>query len=1117
MKKHELQTLERLRVSCSAEHSPVNLRGHIYSLHPFQPTIHYWSPSGPVEVQRTVAQHRKDIGPPEWPPGGAGAVWHPCPLGTVFGPAWSSHWLRVDTSGCNALGAGGGGDELVLVVDTGSEALVFDGSGEPVCGLLGTGGPAWTKGEDRRVWVELPPRDDGASNGAVLYIEVAVNGMFGCGRVGAEWGGHGPTPSEERTTSLLEARVFSRDKAGQALLHDLEVISGLANDLPAGSHQRAQALHFGNRLLNSFTLGDRASWASAHRTASDWFASRAPGPATPTVVMIGHAHIDTAWLWPYGETVRKCARSWASQCLLAERHSGFRFAVSQAQQLQWVKDAYPRLFERIRASVARGAISPVGGTWVEMDTNLPSGESLARQFLLGQGFFRSEFGVVCGEFWLPDTFGYAAQLPQIARLSGVTRFLTQKLSWNDTTKMPHNTFYWEGLDGSRLLTHFPPADDYNCTVSVAQLVHHAASDRDKGMFTHAAMLYGFGDGGGGPSEPMIQRISRLAECDPFRLRCATPEVLWRALEKDIAAGGLEPCTWSGELYFENHRGTLTSQAKVKEANRRLEGLLRATEMLWCMCVLVLDARVPYPHARLTASWKLLLLNQFHDVIPGSSVTAVYKEVHDIYGRVEAELSSLVGEAATALGLTVDGGGAQVLLSSCAFARRTAHAPPSSPSCSSMMQPCPPWALVVGGPEGGGYDVLCHHQQPQRDGDGGGAFAPPPAVGVRVELDAGSQVAILSLSNGVIEAQISPSGSLVSLELLLPGGRRRQAMMAPDRNRHRSLFELLEDIPNNYDAWNVDVFAAETARPVVASAARVVRDTGPLRAAIELEYSISPSSTMMVVVSLEAGSPCLTLECSVDWRESHKLLRLAVPVAVRSPRATFEVQHGHIERPTHSNTPADTAKFEVCAHRWCDLSEPGFGVAVINDSKYGHSVRGSLMCVSLLRSPKSPDPACDMGTHTFRLAIMPHGGDGPISGGVLQAAAGFNSPLLALGHVPAHQGFVRDLVARLSVPLAEAVAPSESSALFVLDVIKAAESGLSSEMVLRGYEASGGRGAVNLLLSPIIAEKLVSASRCNVLEEPVEGCGPVIIDGAKLLLAEVNPFEIVSVKLVLREN
>jgi alpha-mannosidase len=716
-----------------------------------------------------------------------------------------------------------------------------------------------------------------------------------------------------------------------------------------------------------------------------------------------------------------------------EEYADYRFACSQPAQYAWMKEAYPDVFEGISARIGSGQWEPVGAMWVEADCNLPSGEALVRQLLHGKRFFMREFGYETKELWLPDVFGYPASLPQLIADAGCDYFLTQKLSWNEVNKPAHHTFLWEGIDGTRVFTHFPPADTYNGDFSAGQVVRSAADFKDKERSSRSLYLFGWGDGGGGPEPDMVEAALRLRNID------GSPRVeLGRSIDffERASAEAQDLTTWVGELYFELHRGTYTTQSRTKRLNRRAEQALREAE-IWSVA-----AEDGYPAGELEGAWKRLLLNQFHDILPGSSIDWVYEEA-------ERDLEAVIQ---TAGGLT--------------------NAAQSK--------------LAGGGSSIAVFNITSHARREVLEVNGRPALVEAPACGWAVPGDSlratsgAVTVAGRVMENERLRVEWDEQGLLTSIWDKEAG---RQVLAA---GGHGNLFQLHRDNPARWDAWDIDIEYRDTVTNLVELAAQEVELSGPLRAAVRFTRKFG-ASTLEQRMVLDAGSRVLRFETDVDWQEEHKLLKVAFPVAVRSARATYEIQFGHVERTTHTNTSWDRARFEVCAHRWADLGEAGYGVALLNDCKYGYDILGSVMRLSLLRAPTHPDPTADRGRHRFIYALMPHPGDFR-EAGVIAAAEDLNAPLrvVSSGLGP---GTRRSLI--------EVDTPQ-----VVVEAIKRAED--SDAIVVRLYEAWGGRCRARVRTSLPTGR----AALCDLLERERE---EVPVHGGELDL-EFAPFKILTLKL-----
>jgi alpha-mannosidase len=897
--------------------------------------------------------------------------YRPAEPGERLGPLWATHWFRLAATVPDRWA----GRRVDLLWATRAESTLWI-DGRSVQGLHGT------EPSERPDATVLAPAHGGER--IELAIELACNGLFG---------------RLDRPPEVERCELCVVDEDAWKLYFDFEVLRELEAsdtlDPGFGGHLRAEL----NRFCNE---GDPTILAALYEHHA---ASR-----VHEILAIGHAHIDTAWLWPLAETRRKLVRTFSSQTRYMDEYPEYRFACSQAQQYAWIEEREPDLWRRIVDKVRAGQFVPVGGTWVEPDCNIPSGESLLRQFVHGQRFFEEKLGVRCRELWAPDTFGYCGQLPQLMRLAGIDRFLTQKLSWNRFTKPDAHTFVWQGIDGSEVLGHFPPADTYNSDASVAEVLFTEREFKDHESSATSLLVYGFGDGGGGPTRAMLERLRRMRDLQGLpRVGTATSDEFFSALEAET-----EPRpTVVGELYLEYHRGTFTSQAFVKRGNRMTEQLLHDAELLGA-------ARGGYPREELDRLWKLLLLQQFHDILPGSSIGLVYDDARRDFAELEASLHELIGDGGTPVNTT-------------GVPRRE----------------------VVDGPSG----LVVVEAPPYGDGAAVGAVD-------SVTVDG------LVLENAHLRVVLCPDGTITSVVEKATG---RETLAAPG-NR----LELYEDLPVKFDAWDIDPFHLETRRDCAPAESFEVVSTGLLRAEVAFERRLGERSSMRQVVRLDAESRRLEVHSDVDWQEEHTLLKVCFPLAVRSPSATYETAFGYAERPTHFSTSFDRARYEVPGHRFADLSEHGFGAALLTDSKYGYSCLGGDLRISLLRSPKSPDPNADMGRHRFAYALHPHAG-GWRDGGVLAEAIRFNAPLRWT------QGIGRSFA-------------SVDDPNVILDTVKLGER--SDALVLRLYEAHGGRGTARVRLR----EEPNAARLANALEEPLDD---VTIDGGELVLPYL-PHQVLTV-------
>jgi alpha-mannosidase len=969
---------------------------------------------------------------------------HPFDIGGAWGRAWGTTWFHVvgrvphDWAGATVearidLGFG-------LAPGFQAEGLVW-----------GPDGPLRALNPLNHA-IPLLAKASGGEEFEFL-VEAAANPMIGGPT-------YGPTPLGDPETlpdTLLyrlkraELTVFHSEVA--ELVHDLDVLGSLIRELPMDAPRRPQITVAIGRALDALDLDDVVATAEAARAELVDVLAKPAVPSAHRVTAIGHAHIDTAWMWPLRETVRKCARTFSNVLDLMTREPELTFVCSQAQQHEWMREHYPSVFADMQVAAAAGRFVPVGGMWVEPDMNLPSGESLARQFLHGQRFFEQHYGAICGEVWIPDVFGYPASLPQIFRLGGAEWFLTQKLSWNKQNRMPHHTFHWQGIDGTTIFTHFPPVDTYNVSMQPAQLAHAERNYADHGGATMSMAPFGYGNGGGGPTREMMARYRRMRDLEGLpRMDIATPaEWFPRALDDYVDAP-----TWVGELYFEMHRGTYTSQAKTKAGNRRTEFLLGEVE-LWS-AVAADVAGFEYPLDELREAWQETLTLQFHDIIPGSSIAWVHDDAEAAYDRLRAELAerrdAAIGTMAGRLG------GEWVLANSAPFERGEVVELPDGRAAYVEMQPMSlhGWADVA-------------------------PTTSVTAVTVGVDGDDSDDSDAVVIDNGLVRLTIDRDGLVASV--VFAG---REVVRADER---LNVLELSSDNPVEYDAWDIDEYYAATTAALTAVDSITVIDRGPLLARVRVERRFGASAITQDIV-VRAGSARIDFITDVSWHENEKILKAAFPVDVHADTAACEIQYGHVHRPMHRSTNWDAAKFEVCAHRWIDVSERDFGVALLNDSKYGHDIQRGALRITLLRAANFPDPDADRGDHRFTYSLFPHTGD-LVSGGVLAEATNLNQPIVVLpgaGGPVAHIG---------------AVAVTDGTA--VVTAVKHAEDG-SGDLIIRCYEPAGNRVSTQLALP----REYVAVVACDLLERPLDSeAGFAALDGVAVDV-DLRPFQIVTLRL-----
>lgn len=536
-------------------------------------------------------------------------------VGEAFGPSWSTHWFKVQIKVPDDIGKK---EHLELHWDGNNEGLIWSQDGNPLQGLTGGG--------ERVEWILPDSFRDGKEH--IIYIEMACNGMFG----NAPGGDSIQPPNPNKYFQLSRAEIVAVNLDARGLFVDMWIIGDAAREFPQDSWEQHKALKVATDVIEAFELDNKDSLKKCRKIAQEYLGPNVDSAKVydsdkePQVFGIGHCHIDTCWLWPWAETKRKVARSWSNQCDLMDRYPELNFACSQAQQYKWLKQYYPYVFDRVKAKIESGQFHPIGGSWVEHDTNLPSGESLVRQFLYGQRFFESNFGKRCKTFWLPDTFGYSSQLPQICRLADMDRFLTQKLSWNNINNFPHTTFNWVALDGSQVVCHMPPSETYTAEAHFGDVKRSIQQHKSMDQDATSLLVFGKGDGGGGPT---WQHIEKLRRCRGISDNVGLlPRVHMGNTVDDFFDKLLTKAdsfvTWYGELYFELHRGTYTTQANNKRNNRQAETLLRDIELLATIAS-IKDSSFKYPKKEIDDMWEATLLCQFHDCLPGSSIEMCYDD------------------------------------------------------------------------------------------------------------------------------------------------------------------------------------------------------------------------------------------------------------------------------------------------------------------------------------------------------------------------------------------------------------------------------------------------------------------------------------------------------------
>ena len=792
-----------------------------------------------------------------------------------------------------------------------------------------------------------------------------------------------------------------------------------------------------------------------------------------TVSVVGHTHIDVAWLWRLKHTREKAQRSFSTVLRLMEQYDEYIFQQAQPQLYKFIKEDCPELYEKIKAKVAEGKWEPDGGMWVEADCNLSSGESLVRQFLHGTRFFEQEFGKKCEYLWLPDVFGYSWALPQILKQCELDTFMTSKISWSQYNTMPHDLFQWKGIDGTEILTYFLETPEvghefthrfatYNGYVTPRTVVGSWTKFKDKELTKNTLITYGFGDGGGGVNRDMLE-MRRATDKIPGipNVKTATAGEFFRKIHSDVDNTDRYVHTWDGELYLEFHRGTYTTQGYNKKMNRYLEHKLAQVEWLSSVAYILGGE---YAREQLHDAWECVVLHQFHDIIPGSSIHEVYEDSRVNYERAETQADSAKAKAFETL--LEEKEHTYSVYSSNSFGGRE--------------------LVLIPEMEAGVFT----------DGDGNVLEAQKVEYGYEVAVEV-KPFASVTVEFAPAEVKVEESSFMLNdLTLETPlytieWNENGQIVKMFDKEAERdvlkegcegNVLEVYEDKPMANDAWDIDLYHIEKMWKVNTTGAPQMVENGPLKAVIRMEYKYNLSTFTQDMVVYK-DSKRIDFKTHADWHENHKLLKVAFYTDIRATKATYDIQFGHVERPTHWNNSWDWAKFEVCGHKWADISETGYGVSLLNDCKYGYSVKDNAMKLSLLRSPKHPDTQADMGEHDFTYALYPHKG-AVTEGGTIEEANRLNIPAQVV------KGEFTDNRRIVTV----------SSDAVQIDVVKKAED--EDCLIVRMHECRGSKSKV-MMQSEYPVKRIVP---CNLLEHDQ---GEAILGASAEFV--IKPFEIKTFK------
>ncbi|EAL63688.1 hypothetical protein DDB_G0287577 [Dictyostelium discoideum AX4] len=1015
-------------------------------------------------------------------------------IGESFGPSWTNYWFKVTID----VPTDWKDKTIHFIWNSSCEGLIWM-NGIAIQGLIGG---TW---QDLREEYKLIENSKGGEH-FEFYIEISCNGMFGVGKDGLI------NPCDpDRTFELTKAEIRVKNKEANELYMYLQMLYDVGKNFPKESLRKKQAIWVANDIINQCNVNDSRTFSKCIELAKKEFFSQHNSESQTRVWAVGHCHIDLCWLWSFEKTKEKCARSFSTQILYMDYYPQFKFTQSQAQAYQWTKENYPELYERIKEKVVTGQFIPTGGTWVEMDGNLPSGESFIRQFLYGQRFFEKEFGKKCTEFFLPDTFGYSAQLPQVIRHMGIENFITQKLSWNNLNKFPHSTFIWEGIDGSSVLTHFPPADTYNSQADVKEIVMSSSNNKDIDRCNESMLLYGNGDGGGGPTIPMIERLTILKDTAGIpKIEFSTPAQFFKQLEPHRSKLN----KWVGELYFELHRGTYTSQATTKRGNRLCEIELHATEMLTSYCELFVEG---FKSPNLSKLWQQVLLCQFHDALPGSSIQVCYEDILKIHQQVLVECKNIITQSMnhiTGTLLKID--------NLPTTSTTTSTTTTSTTECTKNSEFVLAFnandfeiSRVIEIPKSN-KDIQAQYINAIQTSYNGlplGTVSLPPNGFSAINISTSGDNRTINRKPGypctAIEKNDASGDILIDnqfISIVIGSNGRIKSLIEKSANREvikqdgslGNRLIIFDDTCLFWDAWDQEIFSLEKPLSILEGTCKII-ENGPLRCVVQVHYDSkglpSGNGSVNQTIIVHFNSARVDFETNVNWNEAHKLLRVDFDTNIRAKNANYEIQFGHIERPTHYNTSWDFARFEVVGHKWADLSEYDFGMALLNDCKYGYSTLGGRIGLSLLRSPKSPDDTCDMGSHKFTYSIYPHRGS-------LQSAS-----VIKEGYSLNNNFYISETPFSLaSTTHIDKTFISTNKEAIIVDTIKKAEDGTS--FVVRVYESFGGATTFNFT-SSILPIPFKSIIECNGLEEVNQSSKSYKFNDT----IKINPFEIKTFRFI----
>jgi alpha-mannosidase len=1015
-----------------------------------------------------------------------------------WGKAWTCFWFRAVYRAANSGNNPLGGAPLFLSVTPNADSLAFiDGKPAGAFNIYHNKIRVDVDGKEHTLHIEAysghPCGGCGPHDGMSIFINTGGKNIPAF-------------PNTFEGGCLLECRP-----AVHSLFYDISALYGTAKIADPNSLRKAKILKGLSEALAGIDLN--ASGEILEKQAAIAAQRLAPllafrnSPTTPAVHLIGHSHIDHAWLWPIAETKRKVARTFANMLRFAKEYPEFIFLQSQPCQLEIVKKEYPDIFADIKEAYKNGNWEPNGGMWVEADCNIPSGESLIRQFLVGKKVNKELFNHEADTLWLPDAFGCAAALPQIMAGCRIKYFVTSKINWNDTTRFPYETFIWRGIDGTGIKTHFlstfGPGNGYNGKAVPEELAAVWNSVQHKEVQSACVKPIGEGDGGGGTLRADLEMARRMGDLE------GVPRAAWKTVSAALgeifseAVGsentGAEFPEWRGELYLELHRGTYTTQSRTKRNNRLLEFALRSTEFLCALAAL--EGKGEYPYKELLDCWKGTLTNQFHDIISGSSIKKVYAEAE----AESVQLLDVLLEIGNKAKKCLTGSGDITAKEDVAAADGAATDSVvvfndlSWEHKSTVCYPESKMGGIAALKDGDGTVYPVQHYT-DFEGNKQVLFSPRvPSLGwaryIMVTEKSGDGSPFI-WQNNILETPFylivfDTAGRIKSLF----DKRQNREMVAP--GGVFNAFITAMDVPVYWDAWDIEADWVKHINQETQLVMSGISTDGPVCFRLRRAYEIGAASRLMQDMVCYADNPRIDFETRVSWHEKQRLLKVEFDTAIDATQVRCEVQYGHIRRNTHRNLMQDRAQFEICAHKWISLEEEGSGIALLNNCKYGHDVEGGKMRLSLLRSPIAPAPDADRGVHYFTYSLLPFAGNFS-NAGIIHSAYEINSPVSVL--------FTSDGATTADGALKRSFCTVDGNAV-IIECVKAPENGSTGELILRLYESLGGKCRTTLHFS----RELLTAAETDMLEDKPK---PLAVQGRDLGL-EFRPFEIKTLRLRFR--